>query len=60
MLPIQADAGLKTNATLAGDTRRLGPAINSPLAASLGLKLSYLDRIAQCNICALGSGKGTA
>ena len=58
ILPIKSNAGPNTNVILAGDNRQLGPVINSPLASTLGLKLSYLDRIMQRNIYDLGTGRG--
>ncbi|GJJ10625.1 hypothetical protein Clacol_004852 [Clathrus columnatus] len=45
MIPIKTMADNETNIILSGDPRQLGPIVRSPVAASLGLKTSYLDRL---------------
>ena len=58
MIPIKTLADASTNVILAGDNKQLGPIIHSQLAASLGLKESYLARIMQRDIYDLMKGKG--
>ncbi|KAJ7753827.1 RNA helicase [Mycena metata] len=53
MLPIKSNAGQFTNVVLAGDNKQLGPIVQSWIAASLGLKVSYLSRIMQRDIYSL-------
>ncbi|TFK49279.1 P-loop containing nucleoside triphosphate hydrolase protein [Heliocybe sulcata] len=50
MIPILSLAGRSTNVILAGDTCQLGPVIESRIAADLGLKESFLDRIMKMDI----------
>ncbi|CUA74319.1 hypothetical protein RSOLAG22IIIB_11143 [Rhizoctonia solani] len=45
MIPILTMAGPNTNVVLSGDPKQLGPVIRSPVARSLGMNLSYLDRL---------------
>lgn len=58
MVAIKGNANSKTNVILAGDIHQLGPIVHSPLAASLGLGISYLHRIMQRPIYNLNTGKG--
>ncbi|KAJ7034542.1 P-loop containing nucleoside triphosphate hydrolase protein [Mycena alexandri] len=53
MLPIKSNAGQSTNVILAGDNKQLGPIVHSWIAASLGLRVSYLSRIMQRDIYSL-------
>lgn len=53
MLPIKSIADKSTNVVLAGDNKQLGPIVHSWIAASLGLKLSYLARLMQRDIYSL-------
>ncbi|KAJ7056200.1 RNA helicase [Mycena amicta] len=53
MLPIKSLADGKTNIVLAGDDKQLGPIVQSALAASFGLRVSYLSRIMQRDIYSL-------
>ncbi|KAJ7249435.1 RNA helicase [Mycena rebaudengoi] len=53
ILPIKSNAGPKTNVILAGDNKQLGPIIQSWMARSLGLQVSYLSRIMQRDIYSL-------
>ncbi|KAJ7199232.1 P-loop containing nucleoside triphosphate hydrolase protein [Mycena pura] len=50
ILPIKSLANKFTNVVLAGDNKQLGPIVQSPVAASLGLKVSYLSRLMQRDI----------
>ena len=45
MVPIRTLAGKKTNIVLSGDPKQLGPIVCSNVAAELGCKISYLDRL---------------
>ncbi|CAE6460524.1 unnamed protein product [Rhizoctonia solani] len=45
MIPILMMSGPSTNVILSGDPKQLGPVICSPIARSLGLNVSYLDRL---------------
>lgn len=58
MIPIKSIADEKTNVVLAGDNQQLGPVINSSLAASVGLKTSYLSRLMQSEIYDLKKFRG--
>ncbi|CAK5272785.1 unnamed protein product [Mycena citricolor] len=66
MLPIKSSADGRTNVILAGDNKQLGPIVQSPIASSLGLKVSYLARMMDREIYSLdgetpaapGSGVG--
>lgn len=58
MVPIKSIAGPSTNVIIAGDVRQLGPVIRSHLAASLGLKTSYLARMMVRPIYDLKEGRG--
>lgn len=58
MVAIKNNASPTTNVILAGDNCQLGPIVHSNLAMSLGLKVSYLDRIMQRSIYNLKRGKG--
>ncbi|KAJ7096052.1 RNA helicase [Mycena epipterygia] len=53
MLPIKSSADKFTNVVLAGDNKQLGPIVNSWIACSLGLKVSYLARLMQREIYSL-------
>ncbi|THV07178.1 P-loop containing nucleoside triphosphate hydrolase protein [Dendrothele bispora CBS 962.96] len=56
MIPIKTLADEKTNVVLAGDIKQLGPVVHSALASSLGLRMSYLERIMNREIYDLGKG----
>ncbi|KEP52557.1 putative RNA helicase [Rhizoctonia solani 123E] len=45
MIPILTMAGPNTNIVLSGDPKQLGPVVRSPVARSLGMNVSYLDRL---------------
>ncbi|CAE6369801.1 unnamed protein product [Rhizoctonia solani] len=45
MIPILTMSGPNTNIILSGDPKQLGPVIHSPVARSLGMNVSYLDRL---------------
>lgn len=45
MIPIKTMADQNTNVVVSGDPRQLGPIIRSPIARSLGLEKSYLERL---------------
>lgn len=57
MVPIKGIVGPLTNIVLAGDNQQLGPVVFSQLAASLGLKRSYLARIMALPIYDLKAGR---
>ena len=58
MVAIKNNASPVTNVILAGDNCQLGPIVHSRLAASFGLKISYLDRIMRRPVYNLGTGTG--
>ncbi|KAF8749136.1 P-loop containing nucleoside triphosphate hydrolase protein [Rhizoctonia solani] len=45
MIPILTMSGPDTNVVLSGDPKQLGPVIRSPVARTLGMNISYLDRL---------------
>ncbi|THU87825.1 hypothetical protein K435DRAFT_681016 [Dendrothele bispora CBS 962.96] len=45
IIAIETLADEKTNVVLAGDIKQLGRVVHSALASSLGLRMSYLERI---------------
>ena len=45
MVPIRTLAGKKTNIVLSGDPKQLAPIVCSNVAAELGCRISYLDRL---------------
>jgi helicase MOV-10 len=58
VLPIKTLADEKTNVILAGDDRQLGPVVNSPIAAGLGMKTSFLARIMDRDVYGLDRRDG--
>ncbi|KAF8689719.1 His Kinase A (phosphoacceptor) domain, partial [Rhizoctonia solani] len=45
MIPILTMSGPDTNVVLSGDPKQLGPVIRSPVARTLEMNISYLDRL---------------
>jgi helicase MOV-10 len=58
MVPIKSLSSERTNIVLAGDNQQLGPIVQSHLAASFGLKTSFLARLMDREIYNLNSNIG--
>ena len=58
MIPIKLIANEATNVVLAGDFQQLGPVVHSSISRELGLKDSYMRRLASMPIYDLDTYRG--